>query len=239
MYLVVFDVDGTLVESEDFDGILYAQAIRNALKIDVDEDWSGYRHQTDSGILNEVLDRNGVEGDRSLAHGSVRKEFIILVAGYLAARGDRLPEVPGAHAFVSRLAARPDVAIGIATGGWKETAAMKLRAIGLDPDSLSLASGSDAESRVEIMQVAETRALAGRAVDRKTYFGNRPWDREASRRLGWHFIGIGPDVKHSSRFDDFLDHQPLTRALALSVPTAAGARETGSRPGSTGRRSTA
>ncbi len=65
MHLVVFDVDGTLVESEDFDGVLYAQAIRNTLKIDVDEDWSGYRHQTDSGILNEVLDRNGVEGNRS------------------------------------------------------------------------------------------------------------------------------------------------------------------------------
>lgn len=214
MHLVVFDVDGTLVESEDFDGILYAQAIRNALKIDVDKDWSGYRHQTDSGILNEVLDRHGVEGDRSLAHGSVRKEFIALVSGYLATRGDRLPEVPGARAFVSRLAAQPDVAVGIATGGWKETAAMKLRAIGLDPDSLSLASGSDAESRVEIMQVAETGALAGRAADRKTYFGNRPWDREASRRLGWHFIGIGPDVMHSSRFDDYSDQESVWNVLA-------------------------
>ncbi len=92
---------------------------------------------------------------------------------------------------------------------------MKLRAIGLDPDSLSLASASDAESRVEIMQVAETRALAGRAVDRKTYFGNRPWDREASRQLGWHFIGIGPDVKHSSRLDDFLDQKAIAQALRL------------------------
>ena len=43
MHLVVFDVDGTLVESEDFDGTLYARAIRNVLKIDVDTDWSGYR----------------------------------------------------------------------------------------------------------------------------------------------------------------------------------------------------
>ena len=214
MHLVVFDIDGTLVESEDFDGILYAQAITNTLKIDVDEDWSGYRHQTDGGILNEVLDRNGSEGDRSLAHVSVRSEFITLVSGYLAARGDRLPEVPGARAFVSRLAARPDVAIGIATGGWKETAAMKLRAIGLDPDALNVASGSDAESRVEIMRTAAERSLAGRSADRRTYFGNRPWDREASRRLGWHFIGIGPDVEHSTRFDDFLDHESVWNVLA-------------------------
>lgn len=217
MHLIVFDVDGTLVESEDFDGVLYAQAIRNALKIDVDEDWSGYRHQTDSGILNEVLDRNGIGGERSQAHAFVKREFIALVAGYLAARGDRLPEVPGARAFVNRLAARPDVAVAIATGGWKETAAMKLRAIGLDPATLNLASGSDAVSRVDIMRAAAERALAGRSADRKTYFGNRPWDREASCRLGWHFIGIGPDVEHGTRFDDFLDEETIVRELGSSA----------------------
>ncbi len=237
MDLLVFDVDGTLVDSEDFDGILYAQAIRTVLEIDIDEDWSGYRHQTDSGILNEVLDRNGIGGDHSLAHDSVRREFISLVADYLAARGDRLPEVPGARAFVSRLAGRPDVAVGIATGGWKETAAMKLRAIDLDPETLNLASGSDAESRAEIMRTAATSALGGRSADRKTYFGNRPWDREASRRLGWQFIGIGPDVEHSTRFDDFLDRESLDGALDLTIPTVAAATGTGSRPGSTGHRS--
>ncbi len=239
MHLVVFDVDGTLVQSEDFDGILYAKAIRNVLKIDVDEDWSGYRHQTDGGILNEVLDRNRIEDDRSQAHASVKKEFVTLVTGYLAGRGDRLPEVPGARAFVNRLAVRPDVAVGIATGGWKETALMKLRAIGLDPDPLNLASGSDAASRVEIMRIAAERTLSGRSVGRKAYFGNRPWDREASRRLGWHFIGIGPDVEHSTRFDDFLDRESLDRALTLTVPTAAATTETGSRPGSKTHRSEA
>ncbi len=217
MHLVVFDVDGTLVESEDFDGILYVQAIRNALKIDLDGDWSGYRHQTDSGILNEILERNGIGGDRSGVHSSVKDEFVNLVAAYLADRGGRLPEVPGARAFVDRLAARADVAIAIATGGWNETAAMKLRAIGLDPEALNLASGSDAVSRVEIMRIAAKRGLAGRSVDRKTYFGNRPWDREASRRLAWDFIGIGPDVEHSTRFDDFLDVRSLVNSLDLST----------------------
>ena len=213
MHLVVFDVDGTLVESEDFDGVLYAQAIRNVLKIDVDQDWSGYRHQTDSGILNEVLERNGIEHDGALAHASVKNEFITLVAAYLGDRGNRLPEVPGARAFVDRLSAHPAFHVAVATGGWKETAAMKLRAVGLDPDALNVASGSDAESRVEIMRIAARRALAGRRVDRKTYFGNRPWDKEASRQLGWDFIGVGRDVEHGNRFDDFLDHESIGRAL--------------------------
>ncbi len=52
MHLIVFDVDGTLVESDEFDGVLYAKAVRDVLDIDVDEDWSSYRHVTDSGILD-------------------------------------------------------------------------------------------------------------------------------------------------------------------------------------------
>ena len=213
MHLVLFDVDGTLVESEDFDGVLYAQAIRNVLKIDVDQDWSGYRHQTDSGILNEVLERNRTELDRSVVRASVKREFVTLVAAYLADRGNRLTEVPGARAFVDRLSAHPAFQVAVATGGWKETAAMKLRAVGLDPDALNVASGSDAESRVEIMRIAARRALAGRRVDRKTYFGNRPWDRDASRQLDWDFVGIGPDVEHTTRFNDFLDHESIARVL--------------------------
>ena len=91
---------------------------------------------------------------------------------------------------------------------------MKLRAIGLDPETLTLSSGSDAISRVEIMQIAADRALAGRPADRKTYLGDGAWDRDASRQLGWDFIGIGRNLAHSTRFDDFLDRKGLERALA-------------------------
>ncbi len=217
MHLVVFDVDGTLVESEDFDGTLYARAIRNVLKIDVDEDWSGYRHVTDSGILNEVLERSGIGLDRALAHASVKSDFVGLMDRYLADRGNQLPEVPGARAFVDRLSAHQGFHVAVATGGWKETAAKKLRAIGLDPETFALSSGSDAISRVEIMQIAAHRALTGRLADRKTYFGNRPWDRDASRRLGWDFIGIGRDVEHSTRLDDFRDEESLAKALGWST----------------------
>ena len=217
MHLIVFDVDGTLVESDEFDGVLYSQAVRDVLGIEVDENWFGYRHVTDSGILNEILDRHTVEVDRSAAHASVKSEFVTLVAAYLAARGNRLPEVPGARAFVNWLNALPDVRVAVATGSWKETAAMKLRAIGLDPEALTLSSGCDAESRVEIMQIAAQRALAGRPADRETYFGNRPWDRDASRRLGWDFIGIGRDVEHSTRLNDLRDEESLAKALGWST----------------------
>ena len=220
MHLVVFDVDGTLVESGEFDGILYARAVREALDIEVDDDWSGYRHQTDSGILEEILDRHGIEGDHSVTHALVRKTFAALVRDYLVRRSGRLPEIPGAAAFVNRLVAHPGVSVGVATGGWRETAAMKLRAIGLDPETLHLASGSDATHRTEIMRIAERRALAGGSGGRKFYFGNQPWDREASLNLGWNFVGIGNRVRHHTRFRDYRDDESIEVVLGLRSPVA-------------------
>ncbi len=220
MHLIVFDVDGTLVESDEFDGVLYAKAVRDVLDIEVDDDWTGYRHVTDNGILDEILDRHAVEMDRSVAHASVRKAFVALVRDYLSDRDGRLPEVPGARAFVDRLLAHPEVRVAVATGGWRETAAMKLRAIGLDPDVLHLSSASDAIRRIEIMQIAERRAMADKPAERRFYFGNQSWDREAGRQLGWEFVGIGEDVDHSTRFDNFLDQGAIWEVLDLA-PTGA------------------
>ena len=215
MHLIVFDVDGTLVESDEFDGVLYARAVRDVLDIEVDEEWSTYRHVTDSGILDEILDRHTVEIDRSVAHASVKKAFVALVRDYLSDRDGRLPEVPGARSFVNRLVAHPEVTAAVATGGWRETAAMKLRAIGLDPEMLHLSSASDAIRRIEIMQIAERRAMAGKPAERRFYFGNEPWDKEASRELGWNFIGIGKHIEDSARFDNFVDQESIWEILDL------------------------
>ncbi len=223
MHLIVFDVDGTLVESDEFDGVLYAQAVRDVLDIGVDEDWSSYQHATDSGILDEILDRHAVEIDRFAARASVKKAFVALVRDYLSDRDGRLPEIPGARAFVNRLIAHPEVRVAVATGGWPETAAMKLRAIGLDPDMLHLSSASDAIRRIEIMQIAERRAMADKPAERRFYFGNQSWDRAASRALGWNFIGIGNQVEHVRRFDDFLDRESIWQVLDLP-PTSAPVR---------------
>ena len=65
------------------------------------------------------------------------------------------------------------------------------------------------------MQVAALRALTARPADRKKYFGNRPWARDASWELGWDFIGIGKNVEPTKRFDDFLESESLVKILNL------------------------
>ncbi|MDE0002070.1 MAG: haloacid dehalogenase-like hydrolase [Rhodospirillaceae bacterium] len=216
MHFLSFDLDGTLAESEAFDGELYVEVVRSEMGIDIEADWTGYRHQTDSGILNEIIDRSTPNADRSSLHFAVRRHFTDLVHDYVAARGGVIPEIPGAMHFVSRLMKHPSVRVAVATGGWKETALIKLRAIGLDPLQLSLASSSDAMSKVDIMRIAERRALPNENAKRKTYFGDSRYDKEASLVLGYDFIAIGENVDHHRRYPNFLDAESILDDLGLN-----------------------
>ena len=216
MHFLSFDLDGTLADSEAFDGELYVEAVRCVLGVDIEADWTGYRHQTDSGILNEIIDRSAPNADRSSLHSAVRRHFTDLVHDYVAARGGVIPEVPGAMQFVSRLMKHPSVRVAVATGGWKETALIKIRGIGLDPLRLPLASSSDAMSKVAIMRIAERRALPNDNAQRKTYFGDSRYDEEVSRELGYDFIAMGENVDHHLRYPNFLDAESILDDLGLN-----------------------
>ena len=64
MHVVSFDIDGTLVASVGFDAELYAEAVREVLGVEIDTDWSRYENVTDSGILEEILDKHSSPDQR-------------------------------------------------------------------------------------------------------------------------------------------------------------------------------
>jgi len=221
IHLVLFDIDGTLVDSDEFDSELYVQAVREVLGIEIGDDWSAYRNVTDGGILDEIIGKAGLTAGRLRIHAEVKAVFAGLVSECLDEREGRLPEIEGAGAFLAALESLPEVSMALATGGWEETARMKLRAAGLDRYSIPLASGSDALTRVEIMQIAEKRALEGRDAGRRTYFGDGVWDKRASEELGYDFIAIGDKVQHHARYPDFRQKQTILAHLRPGADSAA------------------
>jgi len=207
----MFDIDGTLVDSMGFDTELYVGAIRAELGagVAIDETWLSYRNVTDSGVVGEILAQRDFGRPADELASSIRRRFVALVREHLAKNSRTLREIPGAKALVETLLATPGVRVAIATGGWAETALMKLRAIGMPMDALALATSSDAHERTRIMQIAERRALAGTAPRRRTYFGDGPWDQRASRELGYEFVAVGRSVAHEPRFDDYTDRDAV------------------------------
>jgi len=215
MHLVVFDIDGTLVDSRGFDTEIYARAAYRVLGINIDTDWARYKNATHSGILDQVIDENGLEEDRESLQVRVKREFTRLTDTYIKRNPHASIEIPGAQAFVEQLQNAAGFTVAIATGGWDTTAKLKLRAIGLEPDQFALATASDAVSRKEIIEIAADRSLRGLMADRKTYFGDGLWDKRASEELGYDFIGVGNRVEHHTVFPNYRNVEAILVQLSV------------------------
>jgi phosphoglycolate phosphatase-like HAD superfamily hydrolase len=216
MHLVMFDIDGTLVDSTGFDSALYVEAVQHVLKVEIDSDWNNYEHVSDSGILEEVARRSGL-GEIEALTARVQQHFVGLVSNHLRRLPGTVREIAGAKRLVERLLEVPNVRVGVATGGWQPTALLKLAHVGIDVARLGFASSSDARARTDIMRLAAQRAMQGRAFKRATYFGDGAWDRRASQELGWDFVAVGGGVPHSIAYADLRETDAILARLGLSA----------------------
>jgi phosphoglycolate phosphatase-like HAD superfamily hydrolase len=216
MHLVMFDIDGTLVDSAGFDTQLYVAAVRDVLNVEIDSDWNKYEHVSDSGILDEVLGRARLDGEPTELAARVQRRFVGLVRDYLKRAPNALREIAGAKRLVARLRASPKVQVAIATGGWEPTAKLKLAHVGIGTEGLGFASSSDAQARTDIMRLAAERAMQGRAFERATYFGDGAWDLRASEALGYDFIAVGKGVAHPVAYADLRETDSILAELGVS-----------------------
>ena len=184
---MIFDLDGTLLDSYDLDEQLYRKAVLLEVPgVKFRKSWYDYHYSTDSGILIEILTEINLPVRDY--YDSVRKRFGKLVKAYLQSSNNCKP-IPGAPALLNKLRKTPNIEIGIATGGWRHTARMKLEAAGLSHLEVPMSSGDDAHSRTEIMQTCASRM--GSSISNFIYVGDAEWDLNAANELGWKFIGVG------------------------------------------------
>jgi phosphoglycolate phosphatase-like HAD superfamily hydrolase len=213
----MFDIDGTLVDSAGFDSRYYAEALRSVLDVEIDDTWRPYTHITDSGILEELLASREFDRPIDELRAAAKQKFVAAIRAHFARDSAAVREVAGAKALFDQLARLPGVRVAIATGGWAESARLKLAAIGIDPDAVPLATSSDRMERARIMELAEERALGGAVPKSRTYFGDGAWDKRASAELGYRFVAIGRAVEHDLRFDDFRNRDAVLACLGLAL----------------------
>ncbi|MXY98960.1 MAG: HAD family hydrolase [Gemmatimonadetes bacterium] len=191
---VIFDIDGTLVESSGFEDDLYIAAVRDVLgDVCIRKAWNTYRHVTDSGILRQIMEENRIRGEGRIRE--VRSWFGDLVSQYFRDGGVCDPTI-GAIDLIDELRAAPGFAVGFATGGWGHTARMKFEHAGFNLEYVVLTSSDDGLERTAIMQKClDALDAKGNSFQRIVYVGDAEWDVRATRELGWHFIGVGPRLK--------------------------------------------
>ena len=196
-HAVLFDIDGTLLHSAAVDDALYREAVRQVLgDVRLRATLHDYEAVTDTGVLAQILRDNDIPGDPL---DEVRSMFVQLLEQHVDAHGP-FEEIAGASDFLHRLESSLDHAVAFATGGWRESAMLKLDSAGLAWNGLPLASSNDHHERTSIMEIA--LAHLGNSFETVTYYGDGPWDRDACLTLGWNFVAVGPELGGIESYND-------------------------------------
>jgi len=234
--LAVFDIDGTLTDTNAVDEECYLRAVAEVLGLEAAAlDWSQAPHVTDSALLRWLCERHC---GRTLGDGEAEAtigRFLELLRAELAAAPGRFRATPGAPAVIGCLR-EAGWEVALATGGWEPSARLKLAAAGLAADDLVLASASDAPTRQEILELAADRAMerGGGAFSRIVAVGDALWDLRTAAALGWPFVGVASGERASRLraagasvvLEDLADPAAFRAALEAAAvpdgPTASG-----------------
>lgn len=226
MQLAIFDIDGTLANTNPVDARCYVRAVRDELGIDLSTaKWSDFTFVTDSGISVQVFERHLGRAPAAGELLRLQQRFRDLLAEAARAQPESFSEVPGASQALRRLRSDPEWVVAIATGSWRACALVKLAAAGLDIDGIPAAFADDGLAREDILNAAQARALRAHGHDRFTRvvsIGDAPWDVQTARRLGLPFIGVRAHPEAvaldawgaSHVLADFTDVDLLLRCLA-------------------------
>lgn len=199
MHAVVFDIDGTLLQSVAVDEELYKSAVQAILgTVWFRESLNDYDPVTDSGILAQLLVDNAVATDPDPT-SQIKAHFHEALRSHIATNGP-FREIPGAKEMLQSLSESKAHAVAIATGSWAESALLKLDSAGLNTPGIPVATCDDSWDRTEIMQIAVSQL--GSDFESITYYGDGPWDQAACNALGWHFVPVGPVL---GGLDSYLD----------------------------------
>lgn len=197
MQAAIFDIDGTLLQSDASDDAMYLESIRAALgDVKLRPSWGMYTQFTAAGILAEILRDNDLEATPERV-AAVRGSFVEGVRRHMSEHGP-FAEIPGALAYVQSLHTSTTHRIAYATGGWGGSALLKLSLAGFPVDGVPLASSDDHFERPQIM----LRALGqlNGVFDTITYYGDGHWDAVAANALGWQFVPVGKKLDGLTKY---------------------------------------
>ncbi len=185
MYLILFDIDGTLVLTGRAGWRAMNRACADIVGHDNAMAGVEFAGRTDWSILADVMRNNSVPFDRPLLERLGRR-YTAHLAEEIQLPGTGKKEVmPGIRPLLDALQQRDDVALGLLTGNFVEGARIKLEYFDLWKYFPWGAFGGDSANRNDLVPVAIGRAReAGLAeVDpgRIIVIGDTPNDVECAR----------------------------------------------------------
>lgn len=160
MYLVLFDIDGTLLRTGGIGQASAKEALVHVFGSSgrIDQFYPGGR--TIEGIFVDTLEDAGFDESVYLAERErLYKVFFSIFQKNMEKDRDQVYPLPGAKALLKSLSARKEVMLGVVTGNHQLTANLKLSAAGFDPNTFKVgAYGNESADRVDLIPLVQERA---------------------------------------------------------------------------------
>ena len=211
MKLVIFDCDGTLVDSQHNITAAMAHAFA-ALELEAPS------RAAVLGVVGlslpeafQVLAPDHARDVQGALAGHYRDAF---TSGAISRRADELL-YPGIAATVTALAARPDVMLGIATGKSKRGVARLLDREGWQGHFLTIQTADDHPSKPDPSMISKAMADAGVAGASTVMIGDTTFDILMARNAGVGAIGVGWGYHAADRLAAAGAHAIVVESAAL------------------------
>ena len=228
MKLAIFDIDGTLTNTNSVDNGCFVKALSEAHGItEINTDWATYPHTTDSGITLQIFQEKFGRDPEVSELDKFKSCFVNMLSDRYYSDSSSFTEVTGASVALSRLKRESDWSVAIATGSWRESALLKLKAAKIDVDGIPAAFAEDGLSREEILLSAVSQSLKQYRLSsfaKTVSIGDGLWDVRTARRLNFAFLGVGfgetagtldrAGAKHV--IEDFADYSRLVSFLNVA-----------------------
>lgn len=190
MHLIIFDIDGTILDSVDEDDKCFIQTFSDLYQLDLGEvAWNDFKHVTDAWMTTDIFKQYFDRGPSAEELNQIKTRYYQLLDGVK----HKFKAVNKALMFLELLHTRTDCIIGFATGGWGANAILKCSSVGLDLNRFIFKTSSDHFDRSRIVDLVVQEAQNKHQLnvfDSITYFGDGLWDYRTTELLGINFVGV-------------------------------------------------
>ncbi|HEX4951101.1 MAG TPA: haloacid dehalogenase-like hydrolase [Blastocatellia bacterium] len=198
MKLAIFDIDGTLTDTSWVDHRCFERALAAIGMPSLEADWIGCQHISDTGLTQHLYQACHARHPHDHEEATLREHFVSFLLEQHAQDEALFAEIAGAAAMLVQLAEKRDWVIAMATGCWRASAEMKLRAAGIALHEKPGGFAEDGPARESIVSTAIRRASEHydhASFDKIVSIGDGLWDVRTAANLGLPFVGIATDAR--------------------------------------------
>ncbi|WP_414754939.1 HAD family hydrolase [Anabaena sp. CCY 9910] len=224
---MIFDIDGTLINSNNIDSDCFISAFELEFGFtNISSSWAKYTNVTDSGIAQEIFIEKLGQLPTQMELENVKKCFVNLLQKSSHENPNLFDEILGSGQILAELQVNQDWCVAIATGGWYNSAILKLEKANLNIQGIPLASSDDGITREDIINCAISKSkeiYQVREFQKIVFVGDGVWDVATAYNLNIAFIGRENKLDNillnagvENIVEDFIDSTNFLKLLKIA-----------------------